>query len=357
MTPDGRRSAARSGDFRAGRRRRSSRRVGALATRDVGVRARPVRAVGEQRVEDSLVGRPAASRCGLPVRSPRAAAAAEDDVRGRCARRRRARASAGPGCCSARAAARLLGTFAYSSASTIAAMFAETIVLLTSSTPVASGTPDCAGWRTLTAKNMSSFEPVKTFELDVHVVHGPGRRPRADRRTPARRRSRARRSASARSSTARRRGSGSGRCGCRRACPSARRAGRVADHDVVGGSADDVGVAHVVEDARRRSSGPCPAREHAREAVLAARELRVGDRDVAIVGVELQRHAEVLVDAEEAHVAERDVARVAARRRPRAGRPAGSAGRSRRCACERLDRDVGEHRLGPPDEPDRRASA
>ena len=55
----------------------------------------------------------------------------------------------------------------------MAAMFAETIVLLTNSTPLASGTDDCAGWRTLTAKNMSGFEPVNRLDSTCTSWTGP----------------------------------------------------------------------------------------------------------------------------------------------------------------------------------------
>ena len=69
----------------------------------------------------------------------------------------------------------------------------------------------------------------------------------------------------------------------------------VADHDVVGRTAHDVGIAHVVE-AHVVDREPAPLREDARQAVLAVRELGVGDRHVAIVGIELQRDAEILVE-------------------------------------------------------------
>ena len=61
----------------------------------------------------------------------------------------------------------------------------------------------------------------------------------------------------------------------------------IADRDVVGRTADDVGIAHVVE-AHVVDHDPAALREDAREAVLAARELGVGDGDVPVVGIELQ---------------------------------------------------------------------
>ena len=211
-------------------------------------------------------------------------------------------------------------TFAYSSASTIAAMLAETIVLLTNSTPVASGTDDCAGSRTLMAKNMSWFEPVNRLDSTCTSCTVAGR--------------------------AAERGSTYTwaapllRCAEVRAHDRPRSAAEdldkvvvvvpmrarervvqvgVADRDVVGRAADDVGIAHVVE-AHVIDHEPAALREDARETVLAVGELGLGDRDVAVVGVELQCHAGVLLGAEEAHVAERDVARrahVGDRRRAR----------------------------------------
>ena len=82
----------------------------------------------------------------------------------------------------------------------------------------------------------------------------------------------------------------------------------IPDHDVAGRAAHDVGVADVVE--RHVVDDKSTAlREDAREAVLAAGELGVDDLHVAIVGVELQHDADVLLAAEEAHLAEDDVSR------------------------------------------------
>ena len=127
----------------------------------------------------------------------------------------------------------------------------------------------------------------------------------------------------------------------------------VADHDVIGGTADHVGVEDVVEedvvDHESLALG-----EDAGEAVLAVRELGSGDRHVAIARIELERDAAILVGAQEAHVAERDGARVEHLRHCRLIRRL-DAQVAHDDALRAPDRDAREDRRRPPDELDRRA--
>ncbi len=167
-------------------------------------------------------------------------------------------------------------------------MVAETIVLLTNSTPVASGTDDWAGSRTLIAKNMSLFEPVNRLDSTCTSWTAPcGTRARVDvdLRGPVgahpevRAHDRPRPAAEDLDEVV---------------VVVAVRAGErvvqigIADHHVVRRTADDVGVADVVEADVVDDETPALG-EDAGEPVLAVRELGMRDRDVAVVRIELER--------------------------------------------------------------------